>query len=36
MMRSRVTRLTYFIAVMIAMIGWSWLIMMGLSWALDL
>jgi hypothetical protein len=29
-------RLTYFTAVVIAMIGWSWLIMMGLSWALDL
>ena len=35
-MRSGATRLTYLLAIVLAMAGWSWLIMMGLSWALDL
>jgi hypothetical protein len=35
-MRSRVTRVAYLVAIASAMVGWFWLIFMGLGWAFGL
>jgi hypothetical protein len=35
-MRSRIFRLVYLTAVAVAMIGWSWMLIEGLAWALDI
>jgi hypothetical protein len=34
-MRSRIARLVYLFAITAAMIGWSWLLLHSLAWALD-
>jgi hypothetical protein len=34
-MRSRIFRLVYLTAIAVAMIGWSWMLIEGLAWALD-
>jgi hypothetical protein len=34
--RSRVFNLAYLTAVAIAMIGWSWILIEGLNWVLDI
>jgi hypothetical protein len=34
--RYRLFDLAYLIAIAIAMIGWSWLLIEGLNWALDI
>jgi hypothetical protein len=35
-MRSRIFRLVYLTAVAVAMIGWSWMLIEGLAWALHI
>jgi len=35
-MRSRILRLVYLTAIAVAMIGWSWMLIEGLAWALDI
>jgi hypothetical protein len=35
-MRSRVTRLAYLVAIAFAMVGWTCLIFMSITWALGL
>jgi len=30
--RSRITRLIYLVAITIATLGWSWMLMQGLGW----
>jgi len=32
----RIARLTYLFALAVAMIGWYWLLLHGISWAFDL
>ena len=32
-MRSLITRSVYLLAIAVAMMGWSWLLMQGLAWA---
>jgi hypothetical protein len=35
-MRSRIFRLVYLTAIAVAMIGWSWMLIEGLAWALGI
>jgi hypothetical protein len=35
-MRSTVARFAYLFAIAVAMVGWSWLLLHSLAWALDL
>jgi hypothetical protein len=35
-MRSRIFKLLYLTALVLAMIGWSWFLVVGLEWALDI
>jgi hypothetical protein len=34
--RSRAFKLAYLTAIAVAMIGWSWMLVVGLAWALDI
>jgi hypothetical protein len=34
-MRSHVARFAYLLAIAVTMIGWSWLLLHSLAWALD-